>query len=88
MRVDKVLAGAGFRRIATKEGMNTVYREIEKRVTAPEQLSYLSFTETASYIYTSMQATPRYVPLTWDASDTIVLTWTIPDTDTRVDATL
>lgn len=79
-REDKNLAEVALRRAAADESEKKNREKIGKRAASTEGPSRLSLTSTPSYTYPSSSIAPTYVPMTWDANNTVVLTWTVTNT--------
>lgn len=80
-REDKTLAEAELRRAAAEESEKKNRERMRKRAASTEGPSRLSLTDTPTYTYPSTSITPTYVPMTWDANNTVILTWTLTNTD-------
>lgn len=77
---DRDLAADALRRASAEESEKMKRERIQKRATT-KSASYMSLTETPTYTYASDEVSQTYIPMTWDDNDTVVLTWTLTETD-------
>jgi chitinase len=80
-REDKTLAEVALRRAVAEESEKKNKEKKRKRAATTEGPSRLSLTDTPTYTYPSTLTTPTYIPMTWDANNTVILTWTLTDTN-------
>jgi hypothetical protein len=79
-RDDEALAEAAFRRAAADESENENRKKMRKRGATTEGPTRPTPTATPTYLYTSTSTKPSYVPMTWDANNTVIMTWTLSST--------
>lgn len=80
-REDKTLARVALQRAVAEDNETKNRETMRKRAATTEGPSRLSLTDTPTYTYPSTLTTSTYDPMTWDANNTVVLTWTLTNTD-------
>jgi len=83
---NKTLAEVALRKAAVEETEKISKVRMRQLAATTEGPSRLSLSETPTYTYGSTPISSTYVPMTWDANDTVVLTWTITAIDVNVSA--